>query len=79
MSERDEQFRARQAAMPDKELSEKCRELVSKLCKDPSKWTMCIPPHIDDSDMILCELIRRFNNLTEISEDRDQEDIINES
>lgn len=64
----EEQFRARQAEMPDKELSEKCRKLVSDVCKDPRKWTMTVPPQVDDSDMILCELIRRFNKLTEAPE-----------
>ena len=56
---RMEEFEQRQREMPDGELVEKARKAISDQCRK-GKWVMCIPPRIDDSDMILCELIRRF-------------------
>lgn len=58
---KDEQFRLKQSQMPDKELAELARKEVSKLCKTGGKSIrMCVPPMITDTDMVLCELIRRF-------------------
>ena len=60
---KDEEFRLKQAEMPDKELIELAREEVSKLCKTGGKsLTMCVPPMITDTDMILCEVIRRYES-----------------
>ena len=59
------QFEAKQAAMPDAELIERCEKVIHDVCETGGKkWTMCVPPQVNDSDMLLCELIRRFKLLT---------------
>ena len=61
---KDEQFKLKQQEIPDKELAELARNEVSKLCKTGGKsLTMCVPPMVTDTDMILCEVIRRFEAL----------------
>lgn len=56
-----EKFELKQKEMPGKELAELCRKEVSKLCETGGKsLTMCVPPMVTDTDMLLCELIRRF-------------------
>ena len=65
---KDEQFRLKQQEMSDKKLAELARNEVSKLCKTGGKsLTMCVPPMITDTDMILCEVIRRFESMGEIA------------
>jgi len=62
MDSRTQIFEAKQKAMSDDELAEKCSNLVSNLCqKGDRAFTMSIPPSVDDSDMLLCELLNRFN------------------
>lgn len=46
------------AAMSTAELVEKAKQTVSDLCKG-GKMKMCVPVQVDDSDMILSEVIRR--------------------
>ncbi len=58
-----EEFEAKQAAMPDSQLIELAEKEVHKLCKTGGKsLTMCVPPMITDTDMILCELIKRYKS-----------------
>lgn len=58
---RTEQFELKQKQMPDNELIDLAEKEVGKLCKTGGKsLIMCVPPSIKDTDMILCELIRRF-------------------
>lgn len=62
---RDEQFAAKQAAMSDAELAELCEKEVHNLAGSYGKsHHMTIPPNITDTDMLLCELIKRFKKLT---------------
>ena len=64
--DKDEQFRLKQSQMPDKELAELAKNEISKLCETGGKsLTMCVPPQVKDTDMILCEVIRRFEGLVE--------------
>jgi hypothetical protein len=58
-----EEFKKLQFEMTDEELVEKCTNLVSDLCRSGgSKFTMRVPLDINDSDMLLSELIRRYKN-----------------
>jgi hypothetical protein len=60
-----EQFRQEQQKMPDKELAELAKLEISKLCKTGGKsMIMRVPPTVKDTDMLLCELIIRFEKLT---------------
>jgi hypothetical protein len=66
---KDEEFRLKQQQMPDKELAELARNEISKLCKTGGKsLTMCVPPRVTDTDMLLCEVIRRFESLVNVDE-----------
>ena len=61
----DELFALKQQQMPDKELIELAINEVSNLCKTGGKsLKMCVPPMIRDTDMLLCEVIRRFETST---------------
>lgn len=61
MSKQGEEFRKKQADMSDEELLGKCREELSKLCKTGGRsLTMCVPPQVDDTDMLFIELMRRY-------------------
>lgn len=54
-----------QAKMPNKELIEKVKHIVSELAKTGGKsHIMRVPPEVTDTDMILSELVRRFEILT---------------
>ena len=65
---KDEMFRNKQKEVPDAELAELAREEISKLCKTGGKsLTMTVPPRVDDTDMLLCELIRRFKKLSGVA------------
>lgn len=60
-----EQFEEKQAQMSNEELAELARKEVSKLCETGGKSIrMCVPPMVTDTDMLLCELIKRFKALT---------------
>lgn len=57
----DEQFKYAQQSMPDDELVDLCDKEISKLCKTGGRsFTMRVPVHVKDTDMLLCELIRRY-------------------
>jgi hypothetical protein len=60
-----EQFEKKQAAISDKELIELAEKQVTELAKTGGRsHRMCVPPMITDTDMIFCELIKRFKTLT---------------
>ena len=62
----EEQFDKKQSEKPDKELLEKTRKSLSKLCETGGKsLSMSVPPNVDDFDMLVCELMRRFKNAIE--------------
>ena len=63
MKTSDEQFREEQSAMSDKELIELAHKQVSELARTGGRsHQMCVPPMITDTDMIFCELIKRFES-----------------
>lgn len=56
-----EEFEAEQRAIPDDRLVEMAQNALSKLCETGGRSiTMTVPPHIDDTDMVIAEVIRRF-------------------
>ena len=58
-----EQFEKKQSEMSDKELLEKTSQLLSKLCKTGVKsLSMSVPPNVNDFDMLVCELMKRYEN-----------------
>jgi hypothetical protein len=60
-----EQFKLQVQAIPNKELVEMAKDAISKLCKTGARsFTMTVPPRIDDTDIILTEIIIRFDNLS---------------
>lgn len=55
------QFEKKQSEMSNSELIELAEKETSKLCKTGGRsFSMSIPVRITDTDMILCELIKRF-------------------
>lgn len=59
-----EQFRQKQSQISNEELISLVKEELSKLCKTGGKsFKMCVPPNVKDTDMLLCELIKRFESL----------------
>jgi len=61
-----EQLEERQAAMSDERLIELASNQVSELARTGGKsHTMHVPPMVEDTDLLLTELIRRFKALTE--------------
>lgn len=60
----EEQFRQKQADMPANELIQKARDMVCKLAETYGKsHKMSIPPDVDDTDMLLMEVIDRYEQL----------------
>ena len=56
-----EEFRQQLKEVPNLELAEKAQSALSKLCSTGGKsFTMTVPPRLDDTDMVLSELISRF-------------------
>jgi len=61
---REEIFRDKQKNMSDEDLIELAHSEISKLCKTGGRSiTMSIPPMVTDTDMVLCEIVRRFKKL----------------
>jgi len=58
-----EEFEAEQRAIPDDRLAEMAQNALSRLCETGGRSiTMTVPPRVDDTDMIISELIRRFKD-----------------
>ena len=56
-----EEFEAEQRAIPDDRLAEMAQNALSRLCETGGRSiTMTVPPRIDDTDMVIAEVIRRF-------------------
>lgn len=64
-----EQFEEKQQAMSNQELIELSKKELSKLCKTGGKsLKMTVPPMVTDTDMLLCELIRRYEVIVKAGE-----------
>lgn len=60
-----EEFKAKVEALSDNELRDMAQKSLSKLCETGGRsFTMTVPPRVDDTDIILAELIRRFEILS---------------
>lgn len=56
-----QEFRQIQAEMPDLELIKKAKQEISRLCKTGGhSLKMSVPPLATDTDMIIVEIIRRY-------------------
>lgn len=59
-----EEFQQELEQIPNEKLVEKANYELSKLCDTGGRsFTMCVPPKIDDTDIVLSEIIRRFVKL----------------
>lgn len=59
-----EELQEKVKAIPDQELAEMARKELSKLCSTGGQsFTMTVPPRVDDTDIILSEVIKRFEVL----------------
>jgi hypothetical protein len=61
------EFESKQQSMSNKELIENVKKQISELAKSGGRsHRMCVPPQVLDTDMILSELVRRFELLQSI-------------
>ena len=61
---KEEEFKSRQANLSDGVLIQLCKDDISMLCKTRgSGIRMSIPPSVYDTDMLFCELIRRYKEV----------------
>lgn len=59
-----EEFKAKLEAIPNLELAEMADKALDKLCSTGGQsFTMTVPPRLDDTDVILSEVIKRFKIL----------------
>lgn len=60
-----EEFNNELKAIPNSDLCRTADEIISKLCASGGKsFTMTLPPRIDDSDIVLSEVVRRLQVIT---------------
>lgn len=63
-----EEFQEKVKSIPDQELAEMAQKALSKLCSTGGQsFTMTVPPRIDDTDIILSEVVKRFEVLAFIT------------
>lgn len=56
-----EEFQKQIHSMPDRKLIESASLALEQLCKTGAKsFTMTVPPRLNDTDILLSEIIRRF-------------------
>ena len=59
-----EEFQQKIEAIPNLELAKKAQYVLGKLCDSGGRsFTMTVPPRLDDTDMILSEVIKRLELL----------------
>lgn len=63
-----EKFQEKVKSIPDLELAEMAHKALSELCSTGGRsFTMTVPPRVDDTDIILSEVIKRFEMLVFIT------------
>lgn len=68
---RTEVFEQKVAVMTNELIIELADRHISKMCETYGKaFTMSIPPMIDDTDIVLTELVKRFSILNHIEKER---------
>ncbi len=63
--------------MSNNDLIQKCRTLVNKLSLSEKHWTMSVPVKATDSDILLIELIERFEQILLSHIEEPENDVIN--
>lgn len=59
-----EQFKQKQSDMTDEDLIKLVEDEISHMAQSGGRsHTMCVPPKITDTDMLLSEMLRRFKSL----------------
>ena len=59
-----EEFKTKIEAIPNLELAKMADSTLSKLCETGGRsFTMTVPPRLDDTDIVLSEVIKRFELL----------------
>lgn len=59
-----EQFKQKQSDMTDEDLIKLVEDEISHMAQSGGRsHTMCVPPKITDTDMLLFEMLRRFKSL----------------
>lgn len=59
-----EEFQNKVHLISDRKLIEDATIAIEKLCKTGARsFTMTVPPRLDDTDIVLSELTRRFEEL----------------
>lgn len=57
----EKQFKQQQESMTDQDLISEVERQIFELAKTGGRsHTMSVPPRIKDTDMVLCELVRRY-------------------
>ena len=60
-----ELFELKMSETSNQDLAKLAQEELSKLCKTGGRsLIMSVPPRINDTDMVFCELINRFKAIT---------------
>jgi hypothetical protein len=66
---KDEQFHKSLAEIQPQELIDKAHDMISELAKSGGKsFRMCIPPSRFDTDMLLSEVVRRYESSLRVAE-----------
>lgn len=65
MDKRTQDFIDKQHNMSDADLIDLCDKSISKMCETGGRsFTMTVPPRIEDTDMLLSELVRRYKDIS---------------
>lgn len=65
MKQTHEEFIAEVKAIPDVELIQMANKAISGLCVHGDRaFTMTVPPRKDDTDIVLSEIVQRFEKLS---------------
>lgn len=65
MKQTSEEFIAEVKAIPDSELIQMANKAISGLCGHGDRaFVMTVPPRKDDTDIVLSEIVQRFEKLS---------------
>lgn len=61
---KDQELKNKIDSISNSDLVKKAQSILNQLCKTGgNSFIMCVPPQIDDTDIIFSELINRFEKL----------------
>lgn len=59
---KEEEFNQKLKEITNEELAEMASDAIQKMCESGGRsFTMCVPVQLTDTDIILSELVKRFN------------------